>query len=483
MKRNTFILWAGILAVGFALAGLAYLGTFTRFMADDFCVAGQALNLGMLDMLSRWYTTVNGRFSAIIISTLLVSGGPGLAGWMPAMTVIAWWAGIAWATLPILRCKGLQKPCLFATLLGGISLLALLASTPNLYQSFFWHSGMVTYSLPLVGLTFSAGIILRVWLEDTQLLPSAAALFILTFLLGGVSEMISAIQVVLFLLLLVLSLLHNQKKTRQRLLSLLIPAMLAAVISITLVILSPGSRVRLETVGTAANQPGLLRIITFSIRNMAHIVGKYFIWTPYWALFSLLPPFLLGWLFSKPLEDVSRVKDFRSILRQDWPKGIVLVLGSALVLVTAACAPVVYGLNAYPDDRAIIIPQFVLVLAAVSASMMLGWGLKSSAILPVPSKKKGLTLAIQLTILLLVLTAAGLSLWGTAAQAPAYRSFAISWDERSALIQQAAQAGDSEITVPGGSSMFGVGNLNAKADNWINACMATYYQIPLIFGR
>ena len=259
--------------------------------------------------------------------------------------------------------------------------------------------------------------------------------------------------------------------------------MLAAVISITLVILAPGSRVRLETVGTAANQPGLLRIITFSIRNMAHIVGKYFIWTPYWALLSLLPPFLLGWLFSKPLEEVSRVKDFRSLLRQDWSKGIVLVLGSALVLVTAACAPVVYGLNAYPDDRAIIIPQFVLVLAAVSASMMLGWGLKSSAILPAPSKKKGFTLAIQLTILLLVLTAAGLSLWGTAAQAPAYRSFANSWDERSALIQQAALAGDSEITVPGGSSMFGVGNLNAEADNWINACMATYYQIPLIFGR
>ena len=177
MKRNTFILWAGILAVGFALAGLAYLGTFTRFMADDFCVAGQALNLGMLDMLSRWYTTVNGRFSAIIISTLLVSGGPGLAGWMPALTVIVWWAGIAWATLPILRRKGLQKPRLLALLLGGISLLALLASTPNLYQSFFWHSGMVTYSLPLVGLTFSAGIILRVWLEDTQSIAVGSSTF------------------------------------------------------------------------------------------------------------------------------------------------------------------------------------------------------------------------------------------------------------------------------------------------------------------
>ena len=91
--------------------------------------------------------------------------------------------------------------------------------------------------------------------------------------------------------------------------------------------------------------------------------------------------------------------------------------------------------------------------------------------------------ALLVVILLVVLSAAGLSLLQTSAQVPLYRTFAQSWDERSQFIQEAARSGETEVTVPGGSSMFGVGNLNIDPDNWINKCMASYYQVDRIIGR
>jgi len=483
MKRQTVILWIAILALVLALAGLAYLGIFTRFMADDFCVAGEAHNLSLGGMLALWYAEWDGRYTYIVVSTLIIAAGPKFAGWMPALTAVIWLLGGTWALLPLLRRDRWSKPGLPAFLLSAIALLTLLSSTPNLYQSFFWHSSMVTYSLPLVGLVFSAGIILRVWLEDARILPSSAALFLLTFLLSGFSELVSTMQPVLFLLLLFLTFFIKDKTTRKRLLILFGSALLAALISLAVVFLAPGNQVRLVAAGTISTRPGLLRIITFSLRNMAHIVGKYFIWTPLWALLSILPPFLLGWLFSKSADGVSPVRGFGEFGRQAWVRGVVLVVVFALALVWAACTPVVYGLNAYPDDRVIIIPQYVVVVAAVIASTLLGAGLRKSGSLPDPALRKWMAPALLVVILLVVLSAAGLSLLQTSAQVPLYRTFAQSWDERSQFIQEAARSGETEVTVPGGSSMFGVGNLNIDPDNWINKCMASYYQVERIIGR
>ena len=482
-KQQTIVLWVAVVALALALAGLAYLGFFTRFMADDFCVAGEAHNLSLGGMLKLWYAEWDGRYTYIVISTLIIAAGPKFAGWMPALTAIVWLLGGTWALLPLLRRSRWEKPKLLAFLLSAIGLLALLSSTPNLYQSFFWHSSMVTYSMPLVGLVFSAGIILRAWLEDVRILPAIAALFVLTFLLSGFSELIAVMQPVLFLPLLLLSFLIKDKETRKRMLILFGSALLAALVSLAVVFFAPGNQVRLVAAGTLTTRPGLLRIITFSLRNMVHIVGKYFIWTPIWALLSILPPFLLGWLFTKADSNASPVRSFKALMKQDWVKGIALVIAFALALIWAACVPVVYGLNAYPDDRVIIIPQFVVAAAAVCASTMLGAGLSRLGILPDPVGKKGIAIALQAVILLVVISVSVLSMVQTEAQVPLYRSFARSWDERSQYIQEQAQAGETVITVPGGSSMFGVGNLNIDPDNWINKCMASYYQVERIIGR
>jgi hypothetical protein len=480
MKLRPVYFWTSALLLFLAFAGLAYLGTFTRFLADDFCMAGDALHLGLPDMLAKWYNRWTGRFMFIIFTGLFGSGGPRFAGWLPALAGATWLVGIWWAILPLIKHSGWPRPRQLAILASGLSLLVLLSSIPNLFQSFLWQNGMVNYSLPLIGLVFSAGIILRAWLERTRLLPTCAALFVLAFLCGGFTEVFSAMQVTLFALALLISFVVSDQTTRLRLLPILGAALLGGLAAMLVIIIAPGNLIRLQAVGNEGIHPGLLRIITFSIQNMAHIFGNYFIYTPYWALASIIPPFLAGWLFST---GYSLDQQLPAFWKQNWLKGMALVLGAALILVTAACAPVVYALNAYPDDRAIIIPQFVIVVAAMSISAMLGTGLRRLGILPDPVKRIAIAHALQAGILVVIILATGISIRRSVRWIPEFQSFAKAWDDRASIIQKAADSGQSEITVVGGNAHFGIANLKVDPNNWVNVCMAKYYQIPHIRGR
>ncbi len=277
MRRQQIFLWAIVFILSLALAGIAYLGTFTRFLADDFCTAGSVIHLGLGGMLSQWYYNWTGRFSFIIVAGLFGLGGPKLAGWLPVFTISLWLFGSWWTLLPIIKRLNLSHPRLLGLITAGLLLLVLFCSVPNLYQSFYWQVGMVTYSLPLIVLTFSLGIILRYWLERTDLLLSCITLFILSFFGGGFDEAFSAMQVTLFTLCCLVALGMGEKVTRRRLLPVLGTALFGSLVAMVLVIIAPGNQVRLQMVGSQGVHPGLLRIITFSSRNMAFIFGKFFI--------------------------------------------------------------------------------------------------------------------------------------------------------------------------------------------------------------
>ena len=482
MKVRSVFLWASALLLIISIAGLAYLGTFTRFHADDFCMAGDALHLGLARMVLKWYDTWTGRFMFIFGTGLLGLGGPKFAGWLPPLVAAIWLGVISWAVLPLFKRSGWPHPRWLALITGSLTLLVLFSSIPNLFQSFFWQDGMVNYSLPLIGLTLCGGIILHAWLERVHTLTACIAVFILAFLSGGFTEALTALEVTLFALALLVTIFFGDRTSRLRLLPILSAALFGALAAMLVVIIAPGNLVRLQAVGQI-NHPGLLRIITFSIRNMTHIYGKYFLITPFWAVVSIILPFLAGWLFSAPAAGISNKWNLANLWKQSWFKGIAFIIVAALILVTAACAPVVYALNAYPDDRTIIIPQFVIIISTISVSALLGVGLCQQGMLPSPISNHTVSRLLHTSILIILLLATGISLQHTIRQIPEFQSEAKIWDARSVQIQQAARLGQSEIIVPGGYNRFGVADLSTDPNNWVNRCMAYYYSIPQILGR
>lgn len=483
MKLRTAVIWISALMLVISLAGLVYLGTFTRYLADDFCMAGDAVHLGLTAMLVKWYSNWTGRFMFILGSGVLGLGGPKFAAWVPPLAAAIWLAGVVWSILPIIKRTGWSKPVLLSITGSSLILLVTLSTIPNLFQSFFWQDGMVNYTLPLIGLTYCCGIIIHAWLEGAKTLVAAIVVFVLALLSGGFTEASIAMEITLFTIALLLSLTVHDRTMRRRLIPILSIALLGALIAVLLVFIAPGNQVRLQAVGGGADHPGLVRIITFSVRNMAHIFGKFFLQSPFWASLSIILPFLTGWLLFPPhISPPGKLKlDF--LWRQNWFKSIIFIGVAAITLVTAACAPVVYAMNAYPDDRTIIIPQFVVAVSVILISAASGYGLRYLRFVPNPADKSSVSQAITVGILVVILIATGVSIWHSANQLSEYRSYQEMWDKRAALILQAAQSGETSVTVPGKYSLFAVADLSDDPENWVNRCMAYYYGLSQIIGK
>ncbi len=477
--RPTFLL--ALLFLGLSLAGLAYLGTFTRMHADDFCMAGDAARLGIFQSVLNWYNHWTGRLMFLFFTSLLGLGGPSLASIAPVILIAGWLLILAWALLPLIRGAAWDAPRLLAATAAGLALLVLFSTTPNLFQSVFWQDGQVNYAFPLLGLTVQAGLFLRAWLGRASSSRSLviAAIFVLALLSGGFTETFGAMQAALWVLVLMALLFLASPATRRRLLLLAVAALAGALAALLIVLVAPGNQVRQDLMPDRA---GLFRIITFSIRNAVYIFAKFPLWNPGWAVLSVSVPFLAAWWLSTGSTVPRPAGPIRRLWADPWLRGLVLVPVGAFILLAAACAPVVYAMDAYPDDRTILIPQYILVLAAILWSGLLGLVLRRYRYLPDPAAQ---TWRLVLPALLLgaIVLASGFSIASTIRQAPDYQAYASSWDQRAGQLVITRQKGATEITVPGLSNRFGVADLQAEPDYWVNRCMAIYYGLANIRGQ
>jgi hypothetical protein len=178
----------GVLTGALLLAAHAYMGTFSRYLADDFCTASTLRHLGFLGSQANWYQTWTGRYAYTFVVSLTQVFGPGLTPWLPATVLVAWAAAVVYA---VRRLQGPKTPWMIAAAIAAIHIVGTLTGSPNVYQSLYWQTGMVTYTLPLVLAVFYG-----TWLwqsaagESEPRLRSAAAgvSLVAALLLGGFSE-------------------------------------------------------------------------------------------------------------------------------------------------------------------------------------------------------------------------------------------------------------------------------------------------------
>lgn len=462
------------------LAATAYQGTFSRFHADDFCMAADASQLGLGNMLIKWYSTWTGRYSFILGTGLLGPGGPELASILPTFIIIAWLLLLAWAVLPLLQKLKLRHSAWLSACASALTLLILFSTTPNLFQSLLWEDGLVNYTLPLVGLTGLAGILLRAWLGQMKPGLAAAVGFGLAFVSGGFTESFTALQTTLLILLLFSLFWPASRETRWRMMPIIFAALSGAVLALVVVVVAPGNQVRMVAVG---DRPGMVRILSFSLRNAAFIAGKYILQHPGWSLLSLLAPFLAGWLL--PYSETVDRQPFSLKLwwAKPWFRGWIILPLAVFTLLAAACAPVVFALNAYPDDRTIFVPQFILVFAVMVWVTLLAFGLKQAGWLPNLSSQPTLRRGLMVVVLAAMIIATGASAWHTISLIPVEQTYAQRWDGRAALLAAARKAGQAEVSIAGLENRFGVPDLRAEPDYWVNHCMANYYGFSAIHGR
>lgn len=148
-KTIIYLAWFGVIAVTSILAIYAYLGFYSRYMADDYCLL---VDLRFGDILTNsWnkYLFKSNRFSNLFVLGFWELF-PNNTAFVPALHIILWVTGLTWLLSEVIKVFDLKVD--FPVRLFAAETLALFSffTAPNIFQILYWRPGQVSYLTPIV---------------------------------------------------------------------------------------------------------------------------------------------------------------------------------------------------------------------------------------------------------------------------------------------------------------------------------------------
>jgi len=459
--------WSSLPIIAFAtaaLAGLAYLGSYTRFMADDYCSAYYAIRFGLLRSIWYWYINWSGRYSAFAFDWLVLTRtfGPYGAHWVPPIAIAIWLVATIAAVHTGLKSIASHAAMWSIAIAISVSfLVTVIVLSPDIAQSYFWLNGMRSYSLPLVVLSVYAFLfqwILPRLKSDKAISLTCILVFGLTFAIGGFSETYAVFQLMLLVFLTGLRWFANDRKMDTPF-KLLCAAMFGALVSVIIVALAPGNAIRKAQLPPA---PGLIKWMGISIGAYLSFLQDILL-TPQKVTALIGAILVSAWAGTGYKAEVKRPK---------WM--IPAQVAGGLILSFVCVPPAVYGYAAPPPPRTLSIAAFALAAFWMSASFLIGnWLARTS--------RSSVRLEAGLIVLatLLIGTASVLTLVYVNQNQGAYIAFAQKWDAMDAQILQARAEHQPLVNIPAMTNWASVERPNDHPKFWATACYSEYYRIQV----
>ena len=465
-NRSAFRLVDWLLAVSFVLSliAYAYLGSYSRYMADDYSAVRMVRTYGFVGAQISSYQRWTGRFSFTFVADLLAMIGPATPPFIPGLLLALLFAGTAWAIYEIQALSG-RISWARVVLFAGFLIFATLETAPNVSQSLYWQTGALTYLAPFIPLSFYVGVTIRGVRRKHNNLSYRLNLFaagILTFVAGGFSDAF----VVLQTCALILSLLAIEKLAgpdfKSRIRPFVIVGLAGSLLAFVIVAMAPGNSVRLTYF---PHQLGVFDLVRLSARYSLGFVARQ----------VLNNPLITVALFTLPL---------LMMLRNHGPKwdrrqctAILLFVPPAVFLLMMCCvAPGVYAISTMLPERAQILLSVIFVCGTVVWSRAAGEYV-TGYLLPI----RHVPVLTTATLLLLILWPQ-ISFFSVLGLRDKARSYANDWERQDSELKTARKTGVTDVVVPqigDFQSRIGKGpsdlHLRADAAFWINRNIATYY--------
>ena len=467
---------AGILVC--VLLAHAYIGYFTRYIADDFYTAAVLRDRGVIGSQIYWYIRWTGRFSFTLAVNIIELLGPWIVSYLPGLALGAWLLVLSWAIHQFGVTQHWRHPRAIAFIIALLMMFATIDGLPYLYQDIYWQTGIMTYLAPLISLAFLVGLLLRFERRRADDPPAAslrrdsAVQVVLTFALalftGGFSDT-SVILLLAFFLLAIFSHALGLWGYRHRTtIAVMLSGFSGAIVALIILVAAPGNARRLAFYPP---QPSLDRLLHLSIVGAWEFVVHWVANQTTTILLAVSILFFICWqLRSNPKIPNAGVGVFRR-----WaPLGLVTVPVVAFVLIAGCFAPAVWGMSKLPPGRALLVPQFAL------AGFTLIWLWFAASLLQQflgarHTGSKPVTLALTLLISVALLLGPVPSIRKTLALLPAARQYADQWDQRDRLLRAARLRGETDVVAPVLGSISGLEELVPDTENWVNRVTADYY--------
>ena len=458
------------------------MGSFMRYSGDDYCYAAVLIQNGFPK--AQWdsyfsISTYNGnRFSLTLLSNLGDLPGPKASGAWPVLTALLWILG-AYAVIRVLaRRRGSLVTRWEAALLAEALVVFTLSQAPDVYQSLYWRTAMLTYLAPIVLNTLLVSAVAHLARESadppSRPLPWGLVLIaLLSVLAGGFSEAAALWQLVFWATVLAAAL-AGRLLGKQRPGGLIAPASVmvgGTALALILLAASPTNALRRASFPTPS---GVLDVAARSLHDaylFLHGTAKHDA-LPVLAFFLFALCISFGWSGGRTERQRPHFGRFAIDLT---------VIGAlAAILITCVMTPSEYVLSSFPADRALIIAHWTVTLALMLAGFRTGT-LLSDWLAP------NTTRIIQTCAPVIVLA---LTCFFSAAMVPRileerakFERWASLWDTRDEAIRAAQRAGLPDVHVMQLDHLIpDVGELSPDSGFWYNNCAESYYDIDTIIA-
>ncbi|MBC7877141.1 MAG: hypothetical protein H7Y59_08235 [Anaerolineales bacterium] len=462
-RITNIILWIGILAATSALFVYMYIGLFTRYLADDYCLLIDLQSGNIVNASWEKYLFSSNRFSNLFVLGFWELLGPNNIAYIPALLIVLWVLGLFWLFNELTQLFDLKLKfpivLLFAELLAIFSFY----TAPSLFQSVYWRSGQVTYFTPLVFFALLAAWMTRIIrLQSPRSLTWQMPLFgFLAFFIGGLSETMGAFHISILLLAIMGVFFFDKSSRRKPALSLLVATLVGAFAALLAMFLSPANALRINP---EIPTPNFIELITRSLQYAFSFIESSFKTLPTPSLFT----FLISALASFALFSEQSKKDIHP---RFWLAFILIPLITYGLLI-AIVAPSAYG-QSYPVERVRFPAHFVFTAALLSLGICFGYYISQ---LKLPNFAHGFALAL-LTLSILY------PFWTSRsyiAQIPYMHRWSAYWDERVIYIEELKSEGQTDLRIPALSGFFNTKELDIRENFWVNQCAAQYYGVNSI---
>lgn len=461
MQKRSLTITLFILFTQIGLASYAYIGNFTRLLADDLCSIYFSNRLGLLRSIWYWYLNWSGRYASYAADwfVLTFTLGPKNMHYIVPGAILLWLISLTSIVYLYLHKSG-GKNFSTALALAGVFLYLVFALSPDIRQSLFWWNGMRSYTLPLLVLTAYV-LIFQLAADRFRIRLSISSMlgFLLFFLSGGLSETFAVAQFVFLLFVIGLYLLKLPDRPRTDL-AILFSSVAGSILSLIVVIMAPGNKIRL---GPSPVTPNLSELTIISLKSYWDFLLGFFA-TPEKALGIMGAVFAVIWIGSH----------YKGLAPANTYIIPAHVLGG--IAVSLACFPPgVYGYFDSPPPRTMIIPVFFLVAGILGAGFLLGT-LLSARYNPTWNKNWLLILPILLIMGFSTLKTS----WNFYSTRNVFIEFALRWDRVDELILQAKANGLESVNIP---DMTNWASLEIPTDNpkyWPTVCYSDYYDIQVV---
>ncbi len=429
---------------------------FIRFIADEYCLAYIAKHKGLWGGLVYWYYSWTGKYSYIFFGTLVKFFGLKIFPFIPIIVLIVWTISLFWTLFEIYKLLNFKIKYSHLIYIMAVILFTHFWSMPSIGQSFYWESSS-PYTIPLILLTLNIGIIVRILRSKSYNPIMPFVILTIAFVAGGFSETFVSMQTTVLAVSIFITIKKYHFQNKKTLLIFLIAAFLGSSLSLLIIGIAPGNKMRQAMYPPPDNIliPSLLTFI-YSIYYLIRSLGSFAAGLFIVPVASHIPEGLMKALHNK--------NKFRSI--------IITITLAVYIVILSCIAPNFFAISRPPFDRNLAIPNFVLIVYSTFMGYVIG---------SVMTKKNNQIISIVFLMMLIFLSAS--YSYRIVKTIPYYKVHADRWDRQNRFILVQKNKGIKDITIETLGYTEGLEDVQRDSKHWINICMSQYYGVNSIKAK